>query len=70
MAPAGTPRDILAKLNATVTQVLETPDMQKAWANKGNAFAPGSPEQFADRLQQEYDRIAAVIREAGVKPEF
>ncbi len=70
MAPAGTPREILAKLNAMVTQLLDTPELKEAWANKGNEFAPGSPEQFADRLQQEYDRIAAVIREAGVKPEF
>lgn len=70
MAPAGTPRDILAKLNATVTRLLDTPEMREAWATKGNEFAPGSPEQFVDRLQQEYDRIAAVIREAGVKPEF
>ena len=70
MAPAGTPPDILAKLNATVTQILDTPEMKEVWANKGNEFAPGSPEQFVDRLQQEYDRIAAVIREAGVKPEF
>lgn len=70
MAPAGTPHSILARLNATVTQLLDTPELKEAWANKGNEFAPGSPEQFADRLQQEYDRIAAVIREAGVKPEF
>jgi len=70
MAPAGTPPDILAKLNATVTQILDTPEMKEVWASKGNEFAPGSPEQFVDRLQQEYDRIAAVIREAGVKPEF
>jgi hypothetical protein len=38
--------------------------------NRGPDGSLGSPEQFVDRLQQEYGGIAAVIREAGVKPEF
>jgi tripartite-type tricarboxylate transporter receptor subunit TctC len=70
VAPAGTPREILAKLNAAVTALFDTPEMKELWAGKGTEFAPGTPEFFAGKLKQEYDRTAAVIREAGVKPEF
>jgi tripartite-type tricarboxylate transporter receptor subunit TctC len=70
MAPAGTPREILARLNAAVTSVFDAPDMKELWASKGVEFTPGTPEQFAAKFKQEYERTVAVIREAGIKPEF
>lgn len=70
LAPAATPHEILAKLNAVVTAIFDAPDMKALWAGKGVEFTPGTPEHFAARLKQEYEKTAAVIREAGVKPEF
>jgi tripartite-type tricarboxylate transporter receptor subunit TctC len=70
MAPGGTPQEILARLNSAVTAILETPDMKALWATKGNQFAPNTPEQAAARFKQEYERVASMIKEAGVKPEF
>jgi len=70
VAPAGTPREILEKLNAAVTAIFETPEMRELWASKGVEFAPGTPEYFAEKLRQEFEKTAAMIREAGVKPEF
>jgi tripartite-type tricarboxylate transporter receptor subunit TctC len=70
MAPAGTPQDILARLNSAVTTMLETSDMKALWATKGNEFTPNSSEQAAAKFRQEYERVAAMIKEAGVKPEF
>ena len=69
-APAGTPREILEKLNAAVTAIFDTPELKELWAAKGVEFAPGTPEHFAEKLRQDYEKTAAVIREAGVKAEF
>jgi len=70
MAPAGTPREILARLNAAATSVLESPELKEAWAAKGVEFVPGAPEALAEKFRKDYERTAAVIRAAGVKPEF
>ena len=70
MAPAGTPREILARLNAAVAVVFEQPDMKELWAGKGVEFIPGTPEFFAEKFRKDYEKTAAMIREAGVKPEF
>ena len=70
MAPAGTPREILARLNAAVAMVFEQPDMKELWAGKGVEFIPGTPEFFAEKFRKDYEKTAAMIREAGVKPEF
>jgi len=70
MAPAGTPREILARLNAAATAVLESPELKEVWAAKGVEFIPGTPDALAEKFKQDYERTAAVIRRAGVKPEF
>ena len=70
LAPAGTPREILAKLNAVVTAIFEHPEMRALWASKGVEFTPGTPEHFTAKFKQDYEKTAAMIREAGVKPEF
>jgi tripartite-type tricarboxylate transporter receptor subunit TctC len=70
MAPAGTPREILARLNAAVAVVFEQPDMKELWAGKGVEFISGTPEFFAEKFRKDYEKTAAMIREAGVKPDF
>ncbi|MND04684.1 Tripartite tricarboxylate transporter family receptor [compost metagenome] len=70
MAPAGTPRDILARLNAAATAVLQSPELKEAWAAKGVEFIPATPDALVEKFRQDYERTAKVIREAGVKPEF
>jgi len=70
LAPAGTPREILAKLNAVVSAIFEQPEMKALWRGKGVEFVPGTPEHFAAKFRQDFEKTAAMIREAGVKPEF
>jgi tripartite-type tricarboxylate transporter receptor subunit TctC len=70
MAPGGTPREVLARLNAATTAVLETPEIKSQWASKGNEFVPNTVDEATAKFKQEYDRVAAMIKEAGVKPEF
>ena len=53
MAPAGTPKEIVAKWNAEVTRILRSPEMKAFFAQQGAEPAPDSPEQFAALIKSE-----------------
>ena len=65
-APAGTPREIVVKLNGELNAILKLPDIQE----KNNAFGAiaigGTPEQFADYLKSEIAKFARVVKEAKI----
>jgi tripartite-type tricarboxylate transporter receptor subunit TctC len=65
LAPPGTPRDIVQKLNATITKVLSTPDARKLMASAGVDVATSTPEEFGALLQSELDRWGKVVRDTG-----
>jgi tripartite-type tricarboxylate transporter receptor subunit TctC len=65
LAPAGTPHEIVQKLNADITRVLSTPDAKKLMASAGVDVAPSTPEQFGQLMQSEQDRWGKVVRETG-----
>ena len=67
MAPAGTPREIVARLNAEIGKVLGTPEMQKFFRAEGASAVGGSPEQFAAFLRAEMGKWEKVIKAAGLK---
>ena len=69
LAPAGTPREIIARLNSVVGGALSTPEMKASWASKGIDFVPNTPEQFAARLQLDHEKTAALIKTADIRPE-
>jgi tripartite-type tricarboxylate transporter receptor subunit TctC len=67
LAPAGTPRAVIDKLNGDINKVLKLPDVA---ANlKGQTLDPliMSPEQFAQRLKSDYDKYEKVIKITGAK---
>jgi tripartite-type tricarboxylate transporter receptor subunit TctC len=68
-APIGTPREIVARLNSVVGGALSTPEMKASWALKGIEFVPNTPEQFAAKVQFDYDKTAALIKAADIRPE-
>ena len=65
LAPPGTPREIVQKLNATVTRILSTAEAKKLMASAGVEVATSSPEEFGALLQSELDRWGKVVRETG-----
>jgi tripartite-type tricarboxylate transporter receptor subunit TctC len=67
LAPAGTPRAIVAKLNSQVAATLTTPDMADAIRKQGAQPEGGTPEAFGKYLQNEITKWTKVIRKAGVK---
>ncbi len=69
-APAGTPRDVVVKLNADIQKVFADPDFREKFLDKALLDAiPGSPEQFADFIKAEADKWSKVVKDANLKIE-
>ena len=68
-APAGTPREIIAKLNGTIRTVMDSPELKDTWKAKAVEFVPNTPEQFAAKTRADFDKTAVLIKAAGIKPE-
>ncbi len=69
LAPAGTPREVVMKLNAEVGKLMASADTQKALYDVGVEAAPSTPEAMADYMAQELARWGKVVRETGIKLE-
>lgn len=69
LAPAGTAREILAKLNAEITSSLKHPDVADRLKSEGAEPGGSTPEQFAAFIKTETARWAEVIKTTGVKPQ-
>ena len=67
LAPAGTPRDIIGRLNGEIIKVLNSVDVKERFAKQGVEVRTSTPEQFSTFLRSEVDRWGKVIREAGIK---
>jgi len=66
-APAGTPKDIVARVNAEVAAALKAPDLLERFAAAGAEAVGSTPEQFVERIKSDATRWAEVIRAANVK---
>ena len=69
LAPAGTPRDIVMKLNQEIGKLMNSPDTKKALYDAGVEVTPSSPEAMSDYMAQELDRWGKVVRETGIRLE-
>jgi tripartite-type tricarboxylate transporter receptor subunit TctC len=69
LAPAGTPRAVVDRLNAESVKVMSTPDTRASLAAMGGEPVSRTPEQTAEFLRAEYARWGKVIREANIKGE-
>ena len=66
MAPAGTPPDILEKMNLASQKALQSPDVKNAFASSGTIIVGGSRASFADYMLKERERLKKVVQEAGM----
>ena len=66
-APAGTPADIVEKLNAAVNKALQSPELMASLKKLGFETRIGSPQDFAGFIATEIPRWAAVVKASGVK---
>ena len=70
VAPAGTPRAVVDRLNAEVAKVLKTPEMKEKMTGLGTDIVANSPEQFAQYLREETAKWSKIVRDAGIKLEI
>jgi tripartite-type tricarboxylate transporter receptor subunit TctC len=68
-APAGTPADMIAKLNQAVNAAAASKDLQEKFANLGFAVEPGSPDDLAKRNRAETAKWEKAIRDAKIEPQ-
>ncbi len=69
VAPAGTPREIIAKLNAEILNSIKHPDVGERLTAEGAEPGGSTPEQFSAFIKAEGERWAQVIRATGAKPQ-
>lgn len=67
MAPVGTPRDIVLKLNAEIVRGLNQPQIVARYVENGVEVGSGSPEDFGNYIQRSRARWSGVIKKGGIK---
>jgi tripartite-type tricarboxylate transporter receptor subunit TctC len=68
-APAGTPRDIVARINQEVAAALNQPETKEKLLGMGVISTPTSPAEFAAFVRSEAQKLNNIIKTSGVKPE-
>jgi tripartite-type tricarboxylate transporter receptor subunit TctC len=66
-APAGTPRDIINRLNSEINKALKHPDVSQSLANQALDPWSGTPEEFDARIRSDYDKYAKLIKLTGAR---
>ena len=66
-APAGTPREVIARLHTEITRIMDNPEMKERLVALGVESAPGTPEQLASLMRNDLMRWARIVRESGAQ---
>ena len=66
-APAGTPRDVITRLNADLVKILRLPDVRETLANLGAEVVGNTPEQFAEFQRADAAKWARVVKASGAR---
>lgn len=69
IAPAGTPKEIVARLHAEIARILALPDVRQRLTAEGAEPIGNTPEQFAEQIRKDIARWAKVARDADIKPQ-
>ncbi len=67
--PAGTPRDVIAKLNSEILRALKSPDIASFISGEGGEPVGSTPEALTAMFTREVERYAKIIKAANIKPE-
>ena len=69
IAPKGTPKTIIDKLNAAANEALKDPQLRELMLSQGNEIGGGTPADFATLIKSESAKWSAVVKTANIKPE-
>ena len=67
LAPAGTPRNVVTRLNAELVKIMHSPELKEKLAATGTDPLTSTPEEFAAYIKREIAKWGEVVRKAGVK---
>jgi tripartite-type tricarboxylate transporter receptor subunit TctC len=67
LAPAGTPREIVSRLNTEAVKALQNPDVRNALTTQDYGVVGSTPEEFAEYIRKDLARWASVIKKAGIR---
>ena len=67
LAPAGTPRDVVTRLNSEIVSALQKPDVQSRMAALGVEIIGSSPQEFAAFIKRDIEKWAVVIKASGAR---
>ena len=67
LAPAGTPKEAVARLNAEFNKALQQPELRKRLGDEGADPLGGTPEQFAQVIRDDIVRWGKIVKESGVR---
>lgn len=68
-APAGTPREIVERLNGEIAKIVQLPDVRAKFQDLGAEPAPMKTDEYGAWVQKEVETWSRLVREAGIKPE-
>ncbi|MFY8014156.1 MAG: Bug family tripartite tricarboxylate transporter substrate binding protein [Limnohabitans sp.] len=69
LAPAGTPANIVSRLNTEIGKIMNNPENQKAFFDAGVQVSLSTPEALSQLMVSEMDKWGKVVKEAGIKLE-
>jgi tripartite-type tricarboxylate transporter receptor subunit TctC len=69
IAPAGTPREIVQKLNQEINRAMRSPEVSEKLAAAGLLVVTESPEYFANLLKSDYAKYGKLVKDIGFKPQ-
>ena len=69
LAPAGTPKPVVLKLNGAMNAALKQEDVRSRLTGAGVEIQGGTPEQFGEVIKAEVDKWGRIVKAAGIQPE-
>jgi tripartite-type tricarboxylate transporter receptor subunit TctC len=69
MAPTGTPKAVVDRLNAEITKITSRPEVRKTWQDQGAIAMTMNPSEFERYLRQDIEKWAKVVRLSGARPD-
>ncbi|HZM46100.1 MAG TPA: tripartite tricarboxylate transporter substrate binding protein [Burkholderiales bacterium] len=69
LGPAALPKNLIAQINAVAVKLLRTEDVKNRYLQQGAESTPGTPDEFLKVQRAEFQRVAKIVKEIGIKPQ-